>query len=50
MIKLKELVNEVYMHKLYGSDKSHFFVKKPFNLYVASGDMEPWTWSTAGSG
>ncbi len=51
MIKLKDLVNDVYMHKLYGSDKSPFFLTKPFNVYVASGDIEPTgQWSTAGPG
>ena len=36
---------------LYDSDKTHFFVKKPFNLYVASGDKEPTgQWSSAGPG
>ena len=51
MIKLKDLVNEAYKHPLYGSDKVHFFVKSPFNLYVASGDKEPTgQWSTAGPG
>ena len=40
MIKLKELLDEAYKHPLYGSDKVHFFVKTPFNLYVASGDKE----------
>ena len=55
MIKLKELVTEVYKHPLYGSDKdvgnAHFFVKKPFNLYVSSGDKEPTgQWSSAGPG
>ena len=51
MIKLVDIVNEVYKHPLYGSDKSHYFVKKPFNLYVASGDKEPTgQWSTAGPG
>jgi len=51
MISLIRILNEVYKHPLYGSDKTHFFVKKPFNLYVASGDKEPTgQWSTAGPG
>jgi hypothetical protein len=51
MIKLKDILSEVYKHPLYKSDKVHFFVKKPFSLYVASGDKEPTgQWSTAGPG
>jgi len=51
MIKLKELVTEVYKHPLYGSDKVHFFVKKPFYVYIASKESEPTgNYSTPGPG
>ena len=40
MIKLKELVKEVYEHPLYGSDKVYFEVMKPFDLYIAVGGMD----------
>ena len=51
MIKLKELIDEAYMHPLYGSDTAHFFVKKPFDMYIAAGGKEATgQWSTAGPG
>ena len=49
--KKNESIDEAYKHPLYGSDKVHFFVKTPFNLYVASGDKEATgQWSSAGPG
>ena len=51
MIKLKEIVSEVYKHQLYGSDTQHFFVKKPFYVYIRGTESEPTgQWSTAGPG
>tara|TARA_A100001515_G_C4469591_1_gene176384 strand:+ start:68 stop:460 length:393 start_codon:yes stop_codon:yes gene_type:complete len=51
MIKLSELISEAYMHPLYGSDTEHFFVKRPYDLYIAAGGKEATgQWSTAGPG
>ena len=51
MIKLKELVKEVYEHPVYGSDKVYFEVMKPFDLYIAVGGKESTgQYSTAGPG
>ena len=51
MIKLKEIISEAYKHPLYGSDTQHFFVKKPFYVYIASKESEPTgNYSTPGPG
>ena len=51
MIKLKDILSEAYKHPLYGSDKVHFFVKKPFYVYIASKESEPTgNYSTPGPG
>ena len=51
MIKLSELINEAYKHPLYGSDTQHFFVTKPFYVYIMGTASEPTgQWSTAGPG
>ena len=42
---------EVYKHQLYGSDTQHFFVKKPFYVYIQGKDYESTgQYSTPGPG
>ena len=42
---------EVYKHQLYGSDTQHFFVKKPFYVYIRGTASEPTgQYSTPGPG
>ena len=49
MIKLKELLSEEYRHPVYGSDTTNFLVKRPFDLFVKTGRLEPTgQYSTAG--
>ena len=51
MIKLKQLLSEEYRHPVYGSDTTNFLVKRPFDLFVKTGRLEPTgQYSTAGPG
>ena len=40
MIKLKNILNEVYKHPIFGSDKSYWTVVKPIDVLVITSEYE----------
>ena len=51
MIKLKDLLSEELNHPVYGSHKTNFLVKRPFDVFIKTGRSEPTgQYSTAGPG
>jgi hypothetical protein len=51
VIKLKDLLSEELNHPVYGSHKTNFLVKRPFDVFIKTGRLEPTgTYSTPGPG
>ena len=51
MIKLKDLLSEEFNHPVYGSHKTNFLVKRPFDVFIKTGRLEPTgMYSTPGPG
>ena len=44
MIKLKDLLSEEFNHPVYGSHKTNFLVKRPFDVFIKTG----LTWNLEG--
>ena len=51
MIKLKDLLSEEFNHPVYGSHTTNFLVKRPFDVFIKTGRLEPTgMYSTPGPG